>query len=410
MKGIKFVINKELARVFKDRKMIFSLFILPVVIMVAIYGIMGAMITNVNNDIAAHIADVYVVDAPEGFAEAAGSSGFTAVSDIHWLESKDAETADTVEAVKNDILEEHADILIVFDKDYMQKIEAYANDGNNLPSVECFFNSTADYSRTAYNSFNSMALKAYEDSLLGKRLGSLDALKVSDVQVTRIEKESKASGQFLGMMLPYLIVMLLFAGAMSVGVDAIAGEKERGTLASMLLTPVSRTTIAAGKIISLSILSGLSAVVYAAAMIVTMPTIGGPIFGDVTGGSVSFGIVQGLQLFAIMVCLVYLFVAVIALLAVLSKSVKEASSYISPIYIVVIIAGMMTMFTSGSDKAVYEYAIPIYGNALAIKDIIFNELTGINFLASIAGIVVIAIILTVAVAKAFNSEKVMFNA
>lgn len=57
-----------------------------------------------------------------------------------------------------------------------------------------------------------------------------------------------------------------------------------------------------------------------------------------------------------------------------------------------------------------KYLIPVYGNALAIKDICANELTGGNFLACMSGTLLLAIICTVAMVKAFNSEKVMFNA
>ena len=55
-----------------------------------------------------------------------------------------------------------------------------------------------------------------------------------------IINEQKASGQMLATMFPYLITILLFAGTMSLGVDTITGEKERGTMASMLVTPVKR--------------------------------------------------------------------------------------------------------------------------------------------------------------------------
>jgi sodium transport system permease protein len=56
-----------------------------------------------------------------------------------------------------------------------------------------------------------------------------------------------------------LIIMFLFSGAMSIGPDSIAGEKERGTIATLLVTPVKRSEIAIGKVMSLSIISLFSA-------------------------------------------------------------------------------------------------------------------------------------------------------
>ena len=64
-----------------------------------------------------------------------------------------------------------------------------------------------------------------------------------------------------------------------------------------------------------------------------------------------------------MLVLAAFFVALISLLAVLAKSVKEASSYVSPVYIVVIVAGLMTMFTTGEHEMA-EFAVPVYGSAL----------------------------------------------
>ena len=64
---------------------------------------------------------------------------------------------------------------------------------------------------------------------------------------SEIYDEQRASGQMLSMLIPYIIVVLLFSGTMSLGVDTIAGEKERGTMASLLLTPVSRMSIMMGQ-------------------------------------------------------------------------------------------------------------------------------------------------------------------
>ena len=211
-----------------------------------------------------------------------------------------------------------------------------------------------------------------------------------------------------------MMVIMLFAGAMGVGVDAIAGEKERGTLASMLLSPVGRGQIVAGKIISLMILSGLSAVCYVVSMMIAMPVmkaLGGAEseLADSLGG-LDLSLVQGLELLAIMLTLVFLFVSLIAFLAVRAKDTKTASTLISPVYIVVMVAGLLTMFMTGAEVPLYKYMIPVYGGAIAVKDLCANELTAGHFLASIGGAIILAVIFTVLITKSFNDEKVMFNA
>lgn len=214
----------------------------------------------------------------------------------------------------------------------------------------------------------------------------------------------------LGMLLPYLIVMLLFTGPMSLGTDAIAGEKERGTMATMLVSPVKRGEIVIGKILGLSILSCLSALVYAVSVIISVPMMYG---GMEVGGvkvSANFSILQMLQLLIIMLTLVYFYVSVVTLLAVFAKTVKEAGTYISPVYILVIVAGVFTMFAGNTQIPLPRFAIPVYGSAAAIQRLITGELSGAQFGTAILGLVVISAILTALITKAFNSEKVMFNA
>ena len=69
MNGIKQIFKKELDRVFKDKKMIFSVFLLPVLIMVVIMSIVGNLASNMEDDIENHTSIVYIQNEPESFAE-----------------------------------------------------------------------------------------------------------------------------------------------------------------------------------------------------------------------------------------------------------------------------------------------------------------------------------------------------
>ncbi len=407
MKGAGIIIKKELYRVFGDKKMIFSLFILPAVLVIGIYGLMGVMVSAFEDDIEQHVSTVYIVNATDKFKAVVDESGFASNADITYLNESDYQSKS--DSIRNDILEGNKDMVVYLDSDLEAKIAAYSKQGDSIPTITVMYNSTENYSSAANSAFTAMVMSAYETKMLGERLGNLELLNVFNAQTELIQKEEKANSEFMSMMLPYLITMLLFAGAMSIGVDSIAGEKERGTLASMLLTPVKRSQIVTGKLVSLAILSGLSAIVYSVSMVIAMPFMGDAMMGGAET-SLSFTPVQILQLLAIMLLMVYLYVAVIALFAVIAKDTKEASSYISPIYIVVIVAGMLTMFTGGGETPIYKYAIPIYGNALAIKDLIVNELTLVNFGATLAGTAITAVVITMLITKAFNSEKSMFNA
>lgn len=402
MNGLKAIYCKEMKKIFKEPKMIFSVFILPVVLMIGIYGIIGFMAQGMVEDIEEHKSVAIINNLPEEIREA--FSEYMAANDIQLTQS---EALIPDDAVVEDIREGNLDLYVSFPQDFMTQTT-----GGKTPDVSTYYNPSEDYSSKASEEFESIMNGAVYNQLLAQRLGgSLEVLNVFTInaqnQSFAIVDEQKASGKAMSMFLPYIIVILLFSGTMSLGVDAISGEKERGTMASLLLTPVSRMSIMMGKLLALTTLSMISSGIYIVALVTVMPVAMNGMMGD--GGSVSMTPVQIVQIAVIMLVLAAFFVALISLLAVLAKSVKEASSYVSPVYIVVIVAGLMTMFTTGAHETV-EFAIPVYGSALAIGQVFTNELSMVSFALNVACTVILTLILARAVAAAFNSEKVMFNA
>ncbi|MBO4416218.1 MAG: ABC transporter permease [Lachnospiraceae bacterium] len=410
MKGASIIIGKELKRVFGDKKLIFSMFILPAILVVGIYSLMGVLIGSMQKDIEEHVAVTYFVNSTNELDALIKTPEFDFVQHAEINKMTEAEFEAQKDDLKAQMLAGDVQLIVVLDKDFNNKVSTYGA-GAAIPDIKVYYNSAEQYSTQAYGNF-SVVLAAYRQSLLAGRLGSADALTVFNQNDEIWVKEEKANSQFISMMLPYLITMMLFAGAMGIGVDAIAGEKERGTMASMLLTPIKRNEIVIGKLVSMAMLSGLSSLVYSVAMIIAMPMMN-KATGDsgISGfGGLSFGPMQAVQLLVIMLIMVFLYVSIISLLAVLAKDVKTASTYLSPIYIVVIVAGMLTMFNSGKEHPIYHYMIPVYGNALAIGDLCGNELTMTNFIACLSGSFIVAVILIAAITRAFNSEKIMFNA
>lgn len=416
MNNMKSVIQKELSRVFGDKKLVFSLFILPAVLMIGIYSLMGTAMTKMMNDIQDHIPTIYVQNAPEGFKELVDTTQMQAnmlyfTGDTCQVSEDNTTATKTIDEMKAGILEGNVELLVTFEADFLNKVNSY-KEGDVNPEIKTYYNPSEDYSAQARSMFLENVLSVYKDTLLDDRIGDLNRLTVFDVDLdpstSIIQNEEKANGKMLAMLFPYLIVMLLFSGPMSLGVDAITGEKERGTMASLLITPMKRSELVMGKLISLSILSCLSAVVYAVAMVIAIPNLYGS--SDGIGAAVSFSALQIIQLFVIMISLVLLYVAFVMLISVFAKTVKEASTYISPAYFIIIIAGVMTMFAGNNETPLAMFGIPVYGGAIAIQKIMTNELGLAQFGINICSTLIVAILLVGLLTKAFNSEKVMFNA
>lgn len=408
MKKTSLIIKKELFRVFGDRKMIFSLYVLPLLVVIIMYSLMGKLIGSVEKDINEHKSVVTMVNAPDNIKGVMDKSGYSDTSVVEFIDTAtyNNEKIEYNSSILNGVI----DLLVVFDDDFKTIQDEYVNGGDAIPGIKVFYNSTENYSSNSYSVFSTVLLEAYKADLLTQRFGDASLVNAINVESEIICKEEQANAQFISMMLPYMIVMMLFAGVMSVGVDAIAGEKERGTLSSMLISPVKRSEIVWGKLISMGILSGISAVVYCVSMIAASYMMGSSGIGEMGFGGIKLGANQIIELVLMMLSLVFLYVGIIGIISVLSTNTKTAGSALSPCYIVIVLAGMATMFRTGAKPGVIQYMIPVYGNALAISDICKDSLELVNFFASFSVTFVLAVVLTLLIARAFESEKLMFNA
>ncbi len=404
MKGFGVIVGKELSRVLKDKKMIFSMFVLPIILVVGIMLLIGFLVKNISSDIEEHISTVYIINAPEQFVTITDS---TEGYDVKYFSADK-----TVEDYRQDIMDGELDLLIEFPENFLEMIK---NDKEiQVPQVKTYYNPSEDYSSTARENFASV-LEVYRQMLLQEKFGSVEYATIftvdSDNEDAVIQDDEKAFGKMLGMLVPYFITMLIFASAMGLGIDSIAGEKERGTLASLLLTPVKRVEIVMGKVISLAILSVMSALVYILALLL-MAGVG---INSLADGEIaaelafSFTPLQAIQLIVLIIGVVLMYVSIIGLVAVLAKNIKEAQSYISPVYIVVLVAGMITMYTT-DEASIGSYFIPLFGSATAFKGIFTKTITAPEFLAAALVTYGVAIALIGITAKVFKSEKIMFNA
>lgn len=393
------IFKKEIVRVFKDPKMVLSVFVLPVALMIGLLYLMGNVMTNMEDDIEAHKSIIYIENQPKSFQQ------FLNEYDIEG----DIRPMKKLDEIKKEIRNGAADIFLAFPKEFDEQIQTY-QEGNEVPVIQTYYNPSEEYSSAARNDF-MVILEEYRNTLLAGRVGNLEQLLIftvdSDSEEVILQDDKKAEGKALGTMLPYFVTLMLFAGAMSIGTDMIAGEKERGTMASLLVSPVKRSAIIFGKVFALMTISGLASVVSTIAIIVCMPLVSKSMFGEsVSRVGMKLDAEQIWMLGTLLVAVAFLYATIIALVSVFAKTVKEANSYVMPVYILVLAIGIMTMYMTGEPSKA-SYYIPIYNSAIVLKGIFVHEVTGIQFLITLMTTLVSGLILTGIIAKAFDSEKVM---
>lgn len=403
--GFKVILSKELKRVFGDKKMVFSLFILPIILIAGIYGMMFFLVDKQKSSINEHVSEVFVQNMPDNFSELMSKHTECNINVI-----PAGESADTY---KDKLLDGTYDLVVVFPENFYENFKN-ADATSTLPDIKTFYNPSEDNSGEARTRFTETYLEEYKQLLLNERFGSLNYAMVFSVDADNpdmiVQDDGKATGKILGTIIPYLITILIFGGAMGLGVDTIAGEKERGTIANLLISPIKRVDIIMGKIAALAIVSVLSAGVYVisfigSAVVLSKKSGMGEMFSRL---SLNFTSLQIVQFVVLLLGLVLLYVGIIGFVSLMAKNIKEAQSFIMPVYILVMFAGMITMYSG--DVTSGSYMIPVYNTSAAFKGIFERTITMNQYLTSTIITYAFAGVMVCLMAKAMNSEKIMLNA
>ena len=403
--GFKVILSKELKRVFGDKKMVFSLFILPIILIAGIYGMMFFLVDKQKSSINEHVSEVFVQNMPDNFSELMSKHTECNINVI-----PAGESADTYQ---DKLLDGTYDLVVVFPENFYENFKN-ADATSTLPDIKTFYNPSEDNSGEARTRFTETYLEEYKQLLLNERFGSLNYAMVFSVDADNpdmiVQDDGKATGKILGTIIPYLITILIFGGAMGLGVDTIAGEKERGTIANLLISPIKRVDIIMGKIAALAIVSVLSAGVYVisfigSAVVLSKKSGMGEMFNRL---SLNFTSLQIVQFVVLLLGLVLLYVGIIGFVSLMAKNIKEAQSFIMPVYIIVMFAGMITMYSG--DVTSGSYMIPVYNTSAAFKGIFERTITMNQYLTSTIITYAFAGVMVCLMAKAMNSEKIMLNA
>ena len=277
--------------------------------------------------------------------------------------------------------------------------------------------------RALENFFTDLRQKTVETGLADRGLPA-SLVKPFDVKRKNVAPPEKVGGELFGGLVPYLIIILCFTGAMYPAMDLTAGEKERGTMETLLCSPVPRVDIVLGKF--LMVLTGsISAMVFMLLSMGTTAFIGGSIM---TGSSATTKVGAGaaaakgaldvmptvdpvglLGVLAMVLPVAVLFAAAAFTISLFAKSYKEAQSYLAPMMIVVIMPAVVGMLP-GIELNTKLALVPVLNLSLVCKEM----LSGIwhwNYIALIFGSssLYAAFALMLAV-KMFNREDVMFRA
>ncbi len=387
MKNIITIVKKELKRFFTDRRMVLTL-ILPGLLIFVLYSLMGSFMSDmytVGDDYTTTVS--YIGEMPTELDEA-----ILALKDVNFkVEATKALDSD-IESIKEKIQNGEIDLLIIFPLDFNLTAESESN-------VELYYNSIQT---TSYNAFIN-----YKEVINSYRcqttyLYNLNAN--SNIQYD-MASEKDISGKIFATLLPLLIIMFLFSGCMAVTPESISGEKERGTIATLLVTPMKRSELAIGKIISLSIVSLVSAISSTVGTILSLPKL------MAASGSMTFdyGFSDYLAIFLIIISMVLVIVSLMAIISTFAKSVKEASSLVLPLMIIVMLIGLSSMLFSTPPSNALLYCIPLFSGVQNLSGILTFNINWLHVFISVGSSIGFTLLFVYVLVRMFNNEKIIFN-
>ena len=386
MKNILTIMRKEFARFFKDKRLVLGTLILPGVLIFAVYTLMGSAFTETEQTYTVKVVHPSPVFEQlfEGTEE-----------EIAFEEAAEEEIGAVCESIRRG----ETDALIVLPENFGDIVAGgQFLPAGSAPEIQIFYDSTESSSYAAYNAVASV-LTAFESAY-----GSL--YTVNFTGGGDLTSAQEASAEYYAMLLPFLVIVFLYSGCMGIAPESIAGEKERGTIATLLVTPIRRSELVIGKILSLSALCALSAVSSFVGTFLSLPKLMGQSFG---AAFAAYSAGQYLALFAVMVAAVLLIVSLISVLSALARSVKEAGVYAVPLMVVVMLVGIASMIFGSGTASWPVFLIPVYNIVQVMAEIFSLRFSAVHFVIAVASTLVYVVLLVILLARMFNSEKIVFS-
>jgi sodium transport system permease protein len=244
----------------------------------------------------------------------------------------------------------------------------------------------------------------------------LDALGLNYDELSpplKVNVEDVASSESVGRLilsrlLPYFMILAILTGAMGLGAEITAGEKERGTIATLLVSQLSRTEIVLGKFFTILTVSLVSSILSAVGLLIGVRFFGGGLAPAGSEATFSLSLSSFGWMLVVLVPLAVILAALVMIVGTFARSQKEASTYLMPIYMVIVLVGLVSM-TGGVSFEGARFLIPIANALYALQEIILGDLHFAHLIYTLVANVLCGALLIAASIRLFKREAVLFR-
>lgn len=355
---------KELLELVRDKKTLFFVIALPIIIFPVMFGFMALVIANVAIDEHKKVLNYAIVngDKAASFDQAM----------IYHRDFKKVELALTDEqSIRDAISHDQVSVVIKIPDNF---------DLNNTKQKQAvwtlYFNNASQI-----NSVKQKVDKVFDTYVNNNRVEHLTELGLTSAHYELLKTPIKLKtintadqrenfGEKVGGIIPYLLIILCLTGAMYPAIDLGAGEKERGTLETLLLTPVSRLSLVLGKFFTIVTTSITTAIITVTSLVFWSYLIGKLTnIKQISEIIASVGIADFMLMILMLVPISAIFAALVLSISIYAKSYKEAQNYMGPMTMVTFMPVMIAMLPGIKLDSFWAF-VPISNVSLAIKEIL----------------------------------------
>jgi sodium transport system permease protein len=398
-KAIRIVFGKELRDSLRDRRTIISMIVVPVLAVPLLMFGVGTLVFKTVTKARQEIPRVMIIGG-ENSPKVLSALGA----------AKNLQIVPATEDFTNQIVEKRVRAVVKLPPDFDATIAR-----GEKAEVEIYEYAGEIKSGFAAENLNSF-FRNLHDATVRERLESrgvpVEVLKPFTIHRQNVAPPAKVTGSLLGGMLPYIIIILCMTGAMYPAIDVTAGEKERGTMETILCCPVGRTELVLGKFLMVLTASVGTVVLSLLSMGATLQLAKRVLAGSAprevlrTVATIDIGGLAGVFLMLLPVAV--MLSAALLMVGLFSKSFREAQSYCGPLMLVVIVPAMAAMLP-GVDLNASLAVVPLLNVSLVCKEMISGTWHW-NYILLIFGSACLYAAAALAVAVwMFHREEVLFR-
>jgi sodium transport system permease protein len=359
------IFGKEMLDLLRDRKTLIGTFLIPFVVIPFVFYLLSMSYSNVEKE-----ARAYVPIAVKGKSKL-----------VEHLRSQPGVRIVSTDRPAEALQAGELRAIVTIPDDFDQRLRSGGS--ARLHVAYDITNQKSVYAKSVIDN----AVQQYSSDIVSMRLRqaglSAQAIKPIETTYENAASDERQTGGMLAGIIPLMLVLSLASGGVAAATDLVAGEKERGTLESLLTTPIAANQILTAKLLAVMVMSCISATASLLSLSFVLRL--GPL--KVDGTVLSFGFLSPASLAvlaATIVLLAALFAGLELTLSTVAKSFKEGQTYMTGVVILAMIPSYMMVPIHPVDIPGLYYALPVFNGVALCKEVFYGAVDPLHTLVGLA--------------------------